>query len=395
MIRLIFLFIVLGVGLYAGTQFSGQQGYVLISIADKTIEMSVTTLVIFVVALLAALFGIEYLIKKVLYTSSATWNWFSVRKMKRARRYTNEGIIKLLEGDWKGAEKKVTRWANHHDMPILCYLVASEAAQGLGDKSKRDHYLELASKQENSDLAVELTRSKQQISDGQYELALDTLHDLKRKYATNPVITELLKVVYSKLSLWDSLIELLPQLKKAKQIDQQEFDELTQKAQCGLLADVAQQKGSEGLLAYWNTLPRKARQNDVLLYCLLEQLIERKADSQAYIIVRDHLKKHSDDKLYALIAEMNLPDLHPAVVLLQGVLQKDGENAVVHSTLAQLLMRQENWSEAQHHFEQALKLRQDISDYAYLADVLEKQQLTQAAGDVSRKALSLMDNKPQ
>ncbi len=47
MIRLIFLFVVLGLGLFVGTQYAGQQGYVLISIANRTIEMSVTTLVIF------------------------------------------------------------------------------------------------------------------------------------------------------------------------------------------------------------------------------------------------------------------------------------------------------------------------------------------------------------
>ncbi|MCA2429209.1 heme biosynthesis protein HemY, partial [Vibrio chemaguriensis] len=67
MIRLIFLFVVLGAGLFAGTQFSGQQGYVLISIANKTIEMSVTTLVIFVIAALTGLFLLEYLIKKLVY----------------------------------------------------------------------------------------------------------------------------------------------------------------------------------------------------------------------------------------------------------------------------------------------------------------------------------------
>ena len=70
MFRLIFLFVVLGAGLFVGTQFSGQQGYVLISIAEKTIEMSVTTLVVFVIAALAGLFLLEYLIKKLVYASS-------------------------------------------------------------------------------------------------------------------------------------------------------------------------------------------------------------------------------------------------------------------------------------------------------------------------------------
>ena len=128
MFRIIFLFVVLGAGLFVGSQYSGQQGYVLISIANKTIEMSVTTLVIFVIAALAGLFLLEFLIKRALYASSATWNYFSVRKMRHSRRLTNEAIVKLLEGDFKQAEKKATRWANHHDMPLLCYLVASEAA---------------------------------------------------------------------------------------------------------------------------------------------------------------------------------------------------------------------------------------------------------------------------
>ena len=79
MIRLIFLFVVLGAGLFVGTQYAGQQGYVLISIANKTIEMSVTTLVIFVIGALAALFALEFIVKKFFYMSFTTWNWFSIR----------------------------------------------------------------------------------------------------------------------------------------------------------------------------------------------------------------------------------------------------------------------------------------------------------------------------
>ncbi len=393
MIRLIILFLLIGAGLYAGTQFSGQQGYVLISIANKTIEMSVTTLVLAIVALLAALFGLEYLIKKVLRASSATWNWFGVRKLKRARKDTNDGMVLLLEGDWMGAEKKVLRSAKHHDMPLLCYLIASEAAQGSGNRAKRDQYLELASEQQDSKLAVALTRAKLQVADGQYDLALVTLDELQSDNPNNPITLELLKVTYQNLGKWQLLTQLLPKLKKAKLIQQQEFDQLNLAAQCGAMKEISEQQGSEGLLAHWNRLPRKTKQEPELILCLVKQLIARKADSQAYIVVRDSLKKYQSDELYHIIAEMNLPDIHPAIVLLQAALQKDGNNAAAHSTLAQLLMRQEKWAEAQQHLENALKQRPHVSDYAYLADVLEKQQLTQAANDVSRKALALVETK--
>lgn len=345
MIRWIFLFLVLGAGLFVGTQFSGQQGYVLISIANKTIEMSVTTMVIFVIALLAALFGLEYLFKKVVYASSTTWNWFSVRKQKRSRRYTNEGIVKLLEGDWKGAEKKVTRWANHHDMPLLCYLVASQAAHEQGNKDERDKYIELASQQENSQLAVELTKAKQQISERNFEAAFDTLSTLKGTYPSNTAVLGLLKTTYVELKLWQPLIELAPKLVKSKLITAEEQVALEQKAQCGLLHDVAKQQGSEGLISHWNKLSRKQKQSTHLVSCFVKQLIARKADSEAFTVIKENIAKSESNELYTLLPELNLADHHPVVVMLEKAVKKDDSNAEAHSALAQFYLREQKWTD--------------------------------------------------
>ena len=393
MFRLIFLFVVLGAGLWVGSQYSGQQGYVLVSIANTTLEMSVTTLVIFIIATLAALFGLEYLVKKVLNASSTTWHYFSVRKMRRSRRLTNEGIISLLEGDFKTAEKKVTRWANHHDMPLLCYLVASEAAQGMGDSAQRDHYLKLAAEQQDSRLAVELTRAKQQIREAQFEEAFATLSDLKGDHQNNLIVLNLLKTVYLELKLWQPLLDLLPKLVKVKLIRKEDQQRLTQRAECGLLTDIAEQKGSEGLIQHWDSLPRKLRTDLHLVECFSKQLIIRKADDHAFTIVKETLKKHPTSDLYKLLPEMNLADTHPAIVFLEGVLQKDSNNAEAHSALAQYQLRNQQWSEAQQHFEKALALRSNVSDYAYLADALEKQNFNKAAHEVSKKALTLIHNQ--
>jgi HemY protein len=390
MIRWIFLFLVLGTGLVVGTQFSGQQGYVLISIANKTIEMSVTTLVIFVIAVLAALFGLEYLFKKLIYASSTTWNWFSIRKLKRSRRYTNEGIIKLLEGDWKGAEKKVTRWANHHDMPLLCYLVASQAAHEQGNTSKRDKYIELASQQDNSLLAVELTKAKQQISASNYEAAFDILSNLKSSHPNHTAVLGLLKATYIQLKLWLPLLELTPKLAKNKLITADEQLKLEQSAQCGLLHDVAKQQGSEGLINHWNKLSRKKKQNSHLVSCFVKQLILHKADSEAFTVIKENIAKSGSSELYMLLPELNLADHHPVVAMLERTISKDGSNAEAHSALAQFYLREQKWTRAQNHFEKALALRSNVSDYGYLSDALEKQNLTKAAHEVSRKALALI-----
>ena len=65
MFRLAFLFVVLGSGLFIGTQYAGQQGYVLISVANKTLEMSLTTLIILAILGVVILFGLEFVIKRL------------------------------------------------------------------------------------------------------------------------------------------------------------------------------------------------------------------------------------------------------------------------------------------------------------------------------------------
>ncbi len=390
MIRIIFLFAILGFGLFIGTQFSGQQGYVLISIANTMIEMSVTTLAAMIVVLFAVLFGLEYLIKKVLYMSSTTWNWFSVRKLKRARRYTNEGIIELLEGNWSTAEKKVTRWANHHDMPLLCYLIASEAALEMGDDEKRDKYLKLAQQQDNSELVVQLTKARQQVREQEFELALQTLLGIKDKYPHNPMLLNLLKTTYINLDKWQLLLDIMPELAKAKLIEPQEQLQLSKQAQCGLIIEMTATEGSKGAIRHWDSLPRKTRQDGDILACLVKQLMTRNADFEAYTLVTEFLKKKRDDVLIQLIPQMNLADKQPATAMLQKLIKQDNNDAVAHSAIAQLYISQHKWAEAQSHLEKALSIRKDVSDYTYLARVLEKQNMLLAANDISRQALTLI-----
>ncbi len=389
MFRLLYIFIVLGLGLFVGTQYADQQGYALISIANITIEMSVTTLVLIIVALLIVLFSLEFIIKRSLRATSNTWNWFNLRKLKRARRYTNEGIIKLLEGDWQTAEKKVTRWANHHDMPALCYLVAAEAAQGMGNTTKRDNYLQLASQKDQFSLAVKLTRAKQLVQNHEYSQAHQALEQLKGQYPNNPIVLGLLKTVYKKLGLWSQLDELLPKLNKHKVLSGDETEQLLHQSHAGILSSIADNQGIHELLAYWSRQNKKFKKDSHFIQVMIEQLIKLNGDSEAYIILREALKSTPNDELFALLTKLNLPDLHPATVLLEELVKKGQDNASAYSALGQLYLRQQKWPQAQAALEQALKKRNHLSDYALLANSLEKQDMQHAAGEVSRKALSL------
>jgi HemY protein len=392
MIRAIFLFVVLGIGLYVGTTYSGQQGYVLISIANKTIEMSVTTLVVLVIALLAILFGLEYLLKKSLRISTGTWHWFGSRKLKKSRRNTNEGILKLIEGDWKQAEKKVTRLAKNHDMPLLCYLIASEAAQEQGNKEKRDRYLALAAKQDNATLAVELTKAKLYTKEQRYESAQTVLRELAIQHPDNPVVLTLQKTTYLHLHQWESLLQLLPQLRKQKLAEEEEISRLEIEAQGHLLAESAKIRGKETLTECWRELPKKLKSIPEMVEVYVRLLLNYQGDREAFSLVKEQIKKHPNSTIYALLPELRLDDQQPVTKLLHDAIRKDEHNAEAHSALGRIYLMDEKWQLAQGHFEKALKVRNNIADYQNLAQVLERQNMPQAAHSVSKKALSLIES---
>ncbi len=390
MIRLILLVAALVAGAFFGPMLANMQGYVLISVAGHTLEMSVTTLLFAIIVLFGAFFLLENIIKFIFSRFSATKGWFTGRKTKKARELTAMSQTKMFEGDWLQAEKLALKGATHNkDNPELNYLMAAEAAQGLGNVSLRDKHLALAEKTQKSDFAVRLTRARLQFQHKQYEEALATLQQLHSQQRSNPVVLTLLRDSYIALQDWQPLIKLLPTLKKFNLITEKEYVDLNDQAECGVMAQITKLRGSEGLLSHWHSLNKRARQNSKLLACFVDQMIARQADNQAYTILKDSLKKEVSSDVLALIPQLNLSDYHPVIVKLTSLQRYNDNNAVLHSTLGQLYLRDDKLAEAQAEFEKAIAIAPNVSDYAYLASILDRQEQTEQAAEISKQGLTL------
>ncbi|OOF13836.1 MULTISPECIES: heme biosynthesis HemY N-terminal domain-containing protein [unclassified Salinivibrio] len=389
MIKLLLLVLALVAGLLVGPELAGQQGYVLISAAEQTLEMSVTTLIILIIGLIGVLWVLEWVLRKLLSLSSTASGWLSGRKQRKARKQTQTGLMKLREGEWKQAEKLLAKARPFSDAPMHNLLAAAEAAQQRQDLHARDQYLQQAADLNANSLALALTRAQLHSQSGQYEEALASLRAIKRQHPRNPVMLSLLKDTYIQLEDWSALLNLLPTLKKAQLLDGTQLEALSERAELGVMAHIASQQGTEGLLTHWNRLSKTKRSQPALLVGLVHHLVARNADSEAYILLREALKKRPEDSLIALLPSLKLPDIHLAVVMLEELLRYDSRNPVTHSALGQLLMQQGKWQDARSHFEKALEYRADVTDYAYLADVLDKLNQGKAASDVSRTALKL------
>lgn len=88
---------------------AGHQGYVLIQTDNYNIETSVTGLVIILILAMVVLFAIEWLLRRIFRTGAHTRGWFVGRKRRRARKQTEQALLKLAEGDYQQVEKLMAK----------------------------------------------------------------------------------------------------------------------------------------------------------------------------------------------------------------------------------------------------------------------------------------------
>lgn len=165
MLKVLLLFVLLIAGIVVGPMIAGHQGYVLIQTDNYNIETSVTGLAIILILAMVVLFAIEWLLRRIFRTGAHTRGWFVGRKRRRARKQTEQALLKLAEGDYQQVEKLMAKNADHAEQPVVNYLLAAEAAQQRGDEARANQHLERAAELAgNGTIPVEITRVRLQLA---------------------------------------------------------------------------------------------------------------------------------------------------------------------------------------------------------------------------------------
>ena len=211
----VWLFVLTGAAI--GVVLSRDTGYVLLSFGNYTVEMSLALLLM----LIALLFGLLYfairLIARTLHLPQDVRDWKQRRGSRLAQQAMTRGLLEMSEGNWGSAEKRLVRFADRSETPLLNYLAAARAAQLQGAHDRRDGYIRLAhDAMPSADVAVSLTQAELQLADHQLEQALATLKHLRSVAPKHNYVLRLLRRLYEQLGDWEHLRELLPELRRRK-----------------------------------------------------------------------------------------------------------------------------------------------------------------------------------
>lgn len=305
MFRVLFLMLLVLAGLIAGPYIAGNQGYVRIETATKVIEMSLVMLVVFFAIAMAVIYFLEWIVSRFLRLSRGSYQWFGNRKRKKAQQQTLEGLMKMSEGNYSKAEKLISKNAKHSDEPVLNFIKAAEAAQQQGDSlSANRHLMEAAKLAGPNSVAVELARTRLLLQQDKLPAARSAVDSLLELAPNNTDALRLAIEIYQKSKAYKALDAILENIGQRSFLEADEYEALSQEVDNGLLDEILNEEGQEGLLKWWEEQPSRRRRSIYTRVALIKRLIDSDDHDSANEIALESLKKFEDEQLDLLFEQL-------------------------------------------------------------------------------------------
>lgn len=373
MLRTLFLMILVLAALILGPYIAGHQGYVRIETATKVVEMSIVMLVIFFALALATVYLVEWVLTRFFRLSRGSYQWFGNRKRRIAQQKTLEGLMKLTEGDYSKAEKLIGKNAKHADEPVLNFIKAAEAAQQKGDDLSANQYLLEAVKIAGSNnVAVEIARTRLLLQQEKLPAARTAVESLLELAPNNIEALRLAIDIYQRSKAYKALDLILNTIGQRSFLSAEEFNQLEKTVDDGLLDEVMNEEGQEGLLAWWEEQPSRRKRSIYVRTGLIKRLIQSDDHASAEEIALESLKKFEDDQLLDLLVVLQELQVEQDSKLLK-VLEKRGSKAENHYSddyaraIGHMLTRSGLFERAKHYFVQLLDHNECVANDRIMA----------------------------
>ncbi|RDH46038.1 heme biosynthesis HemY N-terminal domain-containing protein [Zooshikella ganghwensis] len=381
------------------TGMNQDQGYVRIAWDGMVFESTLWMLFVFMGIGFFGYKALRWLISLLLSTTGWVVPITSSSRQQRAKRQSVRGLNCLINGQWDQAQRLLSKSAEQGEAPLINYLAAARAAFEAGDSESVSDYLRKADKSvSGAKVGVGIAQAQLQLSAGQFEQALATLQELRRKVPRHKYVLKLLKQVCIRLNDWDQLAELLPVLERRKVISDDELKDLQQRTWKSQLEQACQRSKVEdkdedrasAIQAVWDSLPRQAKHEVSVVEVYVRCLLKLNAHVVAEKVVREALGRNYDDRLIKLYGLTAGKDVKKQLALCDQLLASYPDNPEIMLALGRLCLRSEMWGKARSYFESTLKVRKTPEVYNELGRLLAHLGDHQQSTEHFREGLALV-----
>ncbi|MGH8548413.1 MAG: heme biosynthesis HemY N-terminal domain-containing protein [Methylococcales bacterium] len=298
------------------------------------------------------------------------------------------GLIDSAEGNWEKAEQALIRHAANSGTPLIHYLTAARAAQFRGAIAKRDEYLQLAHQSTpGAELIVGLTEAQLQLSDQQFDKALESLTALRSIAPTHATVLRLLHDTYRHLDDWSAIRRLLPDLNKNRVLMEAEIKLLETETYSELLKEAATSKDRESIGKLWNEVPAHIKTVPGMHAVYYAAMIDAGAGSEIEESLRKDLEKDWNETLLVLYGCIQSDNPNRQLTKAEAWVSRHPDDALLMRMLGRLCLRVANPEKAEMYLRSSIELEPSVDGYLFLGDLLSEKGEKARALESFRKGL--------
>lgn len=384
----------LGFGLYY-LATHGYSGYVIFGLGTWSIETSLMLAAI----LLAVSFFLFYLFIRVGITAYKLPKILKKRSFEERSRRSQEallsGLIESAEGNWEKAEKQLIRHAANSGVPLINYLTAARAAQSRGAFEQRDEYFKLAQESvPEAELAIGLTKAELQLSNQQFEEALENLTQLDKLAPSHATVLKLKHQALTNLSDWEGVSALIPSLLANKVLLEAEIKLLETETYSALIKQKSEARDAVALRNLWVDVPGHIKNSTGIQQSYYAAMIEAGAGVEIEPLIRQALGgREWSETLVVLYGCIQMPDTTQQLSTAESWLNTHKNDAILLRVLGKLSLRANLLDKAKGYLEDSLKAEPSVEAFQLMGDVLQKQHDFVKASHYFRNGLLFASNE--
>ncbi|TAK72021.1 MAG: hypothetical protein EPO11_10585 [Gammaproteobacteria bacterium] len=389
MLRLIVFLIILIASVWLGIEVVQHQGYLLVVYQPWTVQMPVWFALLSTIVFLVIFYLLITSLDQLQFWWFRVKNWFRFHREHRLYNKTQHGLILLIEGRWKKAERLLLAGENQSIDPLMNYLGAAKAAHEQGAYDRRDRYIKKAYEiAPNDELAIGIAQADLELKQDQLEHATATLNHLRDIAPYHPRVLQLLEKVYVRLADWPHLLGLLPNMRKAKMLNAEQV-ELFEKNIYADILNAASTKSLNEIHAIWQSIPKRTKKQPDVVCAYVKQLLRfNDTTPEVEELIRKTLKYNWQPELVKIYGTLPFTNLNRQLVIVGAWLKIYGPKPELLLTLGRLCVRVQLWGKAKDYFAKCLALAANAEASLEYGKLLEQLGEADEAMQIYRDGLS-------
>ncbi|MEY4588944.1 MAG: putative HemY protein [Pseudomonadota bacterium] len=299
--------------------------------------------------------------------------WRAAKVVGEARLHA--AWLHYFEGEWARLLKESLR-ALKRKPDLIPSLLAAEACANLGEsfgEDSRIHQLLSSAQTQHpkQTLAIALVGARIALAQGNQTLALAWLNQGRTQAPRSKNLLKLLAQTLHTKGDWPEVAALLPELAKARALDEPQYAELEAHTLAALIASAAQ-TGLEALQNSWTGLNKHQKQTPQLLLAYARGLQKHGRGELAEPLTRKALNRTYHAPLAALYGTLEGINPQQQLKEAQNWHQQHPNELSLLISLAQLCIRLHYWGQARDYWEAAHQQAPSARSYLALAELYTK-----------------------